>query len=262
MEALERGKLDLGYIGLPPSMIGMMRGAAVKCVAGGHIEGTALVTTEDAGKDEAEVISFLQGKRIGCPPKGSIHDILIRHMLHRSNVTAEVQNYPWADFIPLAMEKGEIDAAIGTPALAIYLRDTLYAHIALPPERIWPWNPSYGIIVRDELIGSEGLKVFLEVHERACRRMLADPKKTARIISRMTEQMEEGFILKTLRLSPHYCSSLPEEYIRSTLDFIPVMKELGYINGELSRGQVFDTSLIDEIHPGTDHYHAPWDLSG
>ncbi len=38
----EKGGLDLAYIGLPPAVIGMERGVGIKCIAGGHIEGTVL----------------------------------------------------------------------------------------------------------------------------------------------------------------------------------------------------------------------------
>lgn len=46
VNSLERDKLDLGYIGLPPTMIGVERGAHIICVAGGHIEGTVFVASQ------------------------------------------------------------------------------------------------------------------------------------------------------------------------------------------------------------------------
>jgi NitT/TauT family transport system substrate-binding protein len=42
MEAFEQEQLDLGYIGLPPAMIGIARGLKIRCVAGGRVEGTVL----------------------------------------------------------------------------------------------------------------------------------------------------------------------------------------------------------------------------
>ena len=43
LEAFEREEIDLGYMGLPPAMIGIARGLKIKCVAGGHVEGTVLI---------------------------------------------------------------------------------------------------------------------------------------------------------------------------------------------------------------------------
>ena len=43
MKAFEDKKIDLGYIGLPPVMIGIEKGMKIKCVGGGHVEGTVMV---------------------------------------------------------------------------------------------------------------------------------------------------------------------------------------------------------------------------
>ena len=46
MNAFEKGKINLGYIGLPPVMIGIARGMKIKCVGGGHVEGTVMIANE------------------------------------------------------------------------------------------------------------------------------------------------------------------------------------------------------------------------
>ena len=43
MKEFKSGDIDVGYIGLPPVMIGIENGLKIKCVAGGHIEGTVMV---------------------------------------------------------------------------------------------------------------------------------------------------------------------------------------------------------------------------
>ena len=42
VNAFEKGELDIAYVGLPPAIIGIDRGVEIKCVAGGHIEGTVI----------------------------------------------------------------------------------------------------------------------------------------------------------------------------------------------------------------------------
>ena len=39
VRAFENKEIDLGYIGLPPAIIGIARGLPLKCIAGGHVEG-------------------------------------------------------------------------------------------------------------------------------------------------------------------------------------------------------------------------------
>jgi hypothetical protein len=38
------------------------------------------------------------------------------------------------------------------------------------------------------------------------------------------------------------------------MDFVKALKKLGYIKRELDRDEIFDTSLIEKVHPGKDHY--------
>jgi NitT/TauT family transport system substrate-binding protein len=252
VEALKRDELDIGYVGLPPAMIGISEGARVKCVAGGHVEGTVICTTMSGQVGGVEeVIRGVAGLRIGSPPRGSIHDIIIRFLLEKFNVKAEVVNYPWADFIPLAWERGEVSAAVGTPALGVFLKYELDAEIALRPSRIWPFNPSYGIIAREEFISEEALNVFLGIHEDACNVTINNPRRTAEIAADVLGFVSSDFALKVIRLSPRYCASLPPDYIDSTMDFVPVMLDLGYLSEPLVMGD------IEEIHPKKDHYHAP-----
>ncbi|MFQ5800797.1 MAG: ABC transporter substrate-binding protein [Candidatus Hydrothermarchaeales archaeon] len=261
VEALRQEELDIGYIGLPPAMIGISQGAEIKCVAGGHVEGTALCTTKHVSKQSAAgVIKSLEGERIGSPPKGSIHDILLRHLLKQQGVEAEVVNYPWADFIPLAMEDGGITAAIGTPALAVFLKRELDAQIALSPAKIWPFNPSYGIIAREDFLDEKSLKVFVGVHEDASNLIINAPRKAAETAAKVLGFVDNAFALEAIKLSPRYCAALPPEYIKTTMDFVPVMLELGYLSKPLSKKDIFNTDIIEEIHPETSHYTEPINL--
>ena len=256
VEALSRGDVDVGYIGLPPVMIGIARGAEIKCVAGGHVEGSVLCTARDVdGREIKEVVASLEGGRIGCPPKGSIHDIILRHLLLKHGTKAEVINYPWADFIPLAMEAGEISAAVGTPALAALLERDLGARVALPPAKLWPFNPSYGIISREDFLDSEALRILLEVHEEASNLIINRPREAAEVAASVLGFVDSGFALAAMKLSPRYCAALPGEYIEATMRFVPVMRELGYLSKLLKKEDIFYCEVIKEVHPEEHHYN-------
>jgi NitT/TauT family transport system substrate-binding protein len=261
VEAVKKNEVDIGYIGLPPAMIGMAEGVGIKCVAGGHVEGTVLCTLDNgSGDGEEEAVGSLGGTQIGSPPKGSIHDIIMRHLLKKYGVEADVLNYPWADFIPLAMENREITAAVGTPALAVFLRRELGAKITLPPAQTWPFNPSYGIIAREDFLEEESLKVFLELHEEANNHMINSPRETAETVANVSGFIDSNFALEVMSLSPRYCAALPKEYIQSTMDFVPVMLDLGYLSKPLKMSEIFYTPLIEEVHTMDDHYNRPLSL--
>ena len=261
MEAFEQGKIDLGYIGLPPAMVGIARGLKIKCVAGGHVEGTVLIGGQSFRVSETarDALAQFKGKIIGTPRRGSIHDVILRKLLKDSDLggSIEIKNYDWADFILDAMMDGEVDGACGTPPLAILAR-RLGAKIILPPHKTWPFNPSYGIVATERLIHESPsiLMDFLRLHEDACCLLRKHPEEAARLVHSVMKIIEEDFAKEVFRVSPKYCASLPDEYIDSTLAFLPALREMGYIARDLAKEEVFYTKAIEKVHPERHHYDS------
>jgi NitT/TauT family transport system substrate-binding protein len=268
VRAFENKEIDLGYIGLPPVIIGVARGVPFKCIAGGHVEGTVMIAQKEyRGIDELGepglVLRQFEGKAIGTPPKGSIHDVIVRELIDKLQYDIEVKNYPWADFVLDAMVDSEIPAAAGTPPLAVAAKRFCGAKIVIPPHRLWPNNPSYGIVAREELMESPGAILrFLEMHEKACNLIREKPMEAAEIVSRLTQIVDPGFVLEAYRISPKYCAALSGEYVASTMGFVKVLKELGYISRLVAEGEIFDFRLIKKVHPGPPHYDMPSPVSG
>ena len=263
ISAMQAGRIDLGYIGLPPVIIGIDRGLSLACIAGGHIEGTVMIAGPgtralEESKDMPAFLSQFSGTAIGTPPKGSIHDVIVNELLREHGVRdVAVKNYPWADFLADALEQGEIAAAAGTPALAVTARRYGHAHLVVPPDRLWPFNPSYGIVVMRGVLGQTDLLTrFLRAHEAACELIRHDPRAAARIVATTTGMVDEEFVMETYRISPKYCAALPPEYIASTMKFVQTLHTLGYISRPIQEDETFDRSLIAAVHPGPHHYDA------
>jgi len=264
VRAFEAGVLDLGYLGLPPVLIGLSRGIPLVCVGGGHVEGTVMVagpkvrSLEEAGG----VLPFLQqfaGGRVGVPASGSIHDVIFRSLLDAHPVSGvERVHFAWADLIPYALGKGELSVAVGTPPLAVLCEQECGARVVTRPHELWPFNPSYGIVVRRDLLGRAGslLKGFLGLHERACNLIRLVPDEAARVTAQALPGVEEAFAMRVYALSPRYCASLPDAYVRSALGFVPVMRSLGYLSRDVAQEELFDTELIREVHPEPPHYYV------
>lgn len=262
MKAIADGEIDLAYIGLPPAMIGISKGVPVKCIAGGHEEGTVLVAQgkyrgiDDLGDEKAVLGQF---SAIGCPPKGSIHDIIIRDLLKRyPDLHVEVRNFAWADFALAALTDGDIEAAIGTPALAVGARRFARGHIVIPPGRLWPHNPSYGIVATLETIKrQDAAMAFLRAHERASALIREKPREAAGIVARVTGIVDEQYVLDCYRVSPRYCAALSPEFVASAMRFAPVLHGHGYTSRALTEEEVFDSQLIATVHPEPPHYGLP-----
>jgi len=261
--AFSRGELDLGYLGLPPAVIGIARGAPLVCIAGGHVEGTVVLARDGyAGIEErgtvASVVEGFEGSRVGIPAAGSIHDVIFRDLVMRYRTPGiRIINYAWADLIPHAAGKAEIDLAVGTPALAVLCVRECGMRVVLPARTLWPFNPSYGILAQRRLLEEASLlEGFLVLHEKACNLFREDPEGAARIVVQALPWLEAGFVLEVLRVSPRYCASLPEAYRESTLEFLPVLEKLGYLDParRIETERIFDTRFISNVHPDSHHY--------
>jgi len=263
MKAFGRGELDMAYIGLPPAIIGIDQGIKVTCVAGGHIEGTVMAgkarwtgfpETEDLGV----ILGQFRGHRIGVPGKGSIHDVILSDCIERLGFAREIEvvNYHWADLVTEAVVKDDVSAAMGTPALAIAIKRYAGGRVLYPPSKLWPDNPSYGIVADTEYLVRETKTVerFLGLHEEATEFIRRHPADAARIIADYVGIVDEHFVLDTLMLSPKYCAQLTEGYLTSTMKFVAVLKKLGYIRSEIAQEKIFSPDLIARIHPGREHY--------
>jgi NitT/TauT family transport system substrate-binding protein len=263
INAFEKGEIDLAYIGLPPAIIGIDKGVDIICVAGGHVEGTVI----SGGRqfkgfpeiiDLDKILEQLVGHKLGVPGKGSIHDVIISESLRTFHLDKEIRiiHFQWADQVLEALHNGQVSAAVGTPALAVAAMHYTKGRILYPPSKLWPNNPSYGILVHRGFLDRERETVeeFLHLHEEATSFLRNKPSEAARIISDYVGIVDEAFVLDTLKVSPKYCACLTNEYISATMEFVKTLKELGHIDRDITGDQIFETSLIEKIHPGKDHY--------
>ncbi len=243
-------KIDLAYVGLTPAITGVVEELDIVCIAGGHIEGT--VIAGKVGKEEFP--ENLEGKTVGVPSKGSIHDVILRNLENIADF--EILNYPWAEMILDDFIDGKIDAICGTPNLAVLARK-YGAKILVDPAKLWQWNPSYGIVTRRGFLDRNLEKVsdFLIKHEWATN-ILRENRNFASIVlsEYLKNELSPVTVKEILDLSPKYCSSLPEKYIKSTLDLAEVMINLGYISNVPESDELFNLEIISDIHPQEEHY--------
>ncbi len=260
VKAFANKEIDIGYIGLPPVIIGIDHGVPIICVAGGHVEGTVLIAqkeyrTLDELKNFKAVLAQFKGNVIGSPPRGSIHDVIINDALEKTGLNIKVKNFAWTDFVLEALVDGEISAAVGTPSLAIAAARACGAKIIVPPSKLWQNNPSYGIVIRKELMKyPDIISGFLEIHEKASNFIRTRPEEAARIVSKLTGIVDEDFVLNAYSVSPKYCAALSSGFVGSTMAFVPVLRRLKYISWSLSEDKIFERRFIDEVHKEPPHY--------
>jgi len=109
--------------------------------------------------------------------------------------------------------------------------------------------------VRDEFMRNEDtILAFLKLHEKACNFIREKPEEAATIVAGLTEIVDKDFVLEAYRISPKYCSALSPEYVASTMGFVKVLKNLGYINRLIGEDEIFDHRFIKKVHPEKPHY--------
>jgi NitT/TauT family transport system substrate-binding protein len=146
---------------------------------------------------------------------------------------------------------------VGTPALAVAIKRFAAGRVLYPPSRLWPNNPSCGIIVETGYLARETTRVerFLRLHEEATEFIRRRPAEAARLIADYVGIVDERFVLDTLMISPKYCAQLTDGYVSATMKFVTVLKKLGYIGSDIAQGKIFYFDLIARIHPGREHYN-------
>ncbi len=266
VQAFKNEELDIGYMGLPPAIIGIDNGVPIKCVAGGHIEGTVMI-----GKKRYKNISHLngnmyetlaqyKGKAIGVPSKGSIHDVILNHYLEKYDLLnkIKVKNYKQAEFISIDIEKNTLEAGVGTPSLAVFTSTIFDSQIIIPPYFLWPYNPSYGIFIRKNLIEyhPEVILKFLIHHKKASLLLRNSPIQAAKIISKNIKIISKSYVESVLKISPKYCISLSEGYVNSTIEFVKILFSLNYIKRILKIKEIFNFKFINQVHPESEHYRV------
>ena len=265
VQAFKNKQLEIGYLGLPPAIIGIDNGVRIKCVAGGHVEGTLMIAKKEyknikvLRNDIYEVLSQFEGKSIGVTSKGSIHDVILNYYLKENDLLdkVEVKNYDQAEFIAMDLKNGYIEGGVGTPALAVFASSIFNSHIIIPPEYLWRNNPSYGIFFHENLIekSPELVILILKYHKKASVLLRKNPSKAAKIISRNFKILNSEYVNSILEISPKYCIALSDGYIKSTMEFVNSLFNLGYIKKVCKIEEIFNFQFVNHLHPEKEHYN-------
>ncbi|MBD3193474.1 MAG: ABC transporter substrate-binding protein [Candidatus Lokiarchaeota archaeon] len=263
MDAFKKRELDIGYLGLPPAIIGIDNSVPIKCVAGGHIEGTLLIShtkynSLNIPNEFSDILEQFQNTTIGVPSKGSIHDVILNKYLTKFDLinTISIKNYRSPELIALDLKDGKIEAGVGTPSLAIFSSTLMNSKIIIPPRFFWPYNPSYGVFALEELIvrNPEVIELFLMYHKKASTLLRMNPKKAASKISKNIKVITKDYVEAVLKISPRYCISLSKDYIDTTMEFMKILGELDYIKRNYDVREIFYKKLVENIHPEKEHY--------
>ncbi|MCZ7665401.1 MAG: ABC transporter substrate-binding protein [Thermoleophilia bacterium] len=259
VQAFAQGQVDAGFLGIPPTLIGVDKGVPIRAVASTHAEGSALVgraadqyRTFDELGDVTEVVQQLRGKVLGVPAKGSIEDSILRDILRTAGLDPErdvtIKNVQAAPSLPDMLAQGEVDAMIVWPPFGTKAVAAGSGQVLINARDLWANSPCCVLAVTQDLIDEypEFVQALVLLHARTSTFMMAYPDKTAQIAADSL-----GLPFQTIRQSlsdnPRY-SALPDEgYLSATDRFAASLKQSGYIEHDLKWGDVFDLRFISHL---------------
>ncbi|MFW9821156.1 MAG: ABC transporter substrate-binding protein, partial [Candidatus Thorarchaeota archaeon] len=168
----------------------------------------------------------------------------------------KVKNYGQAEFIAKDMRDGLLEGGVGTPALAVFTSTLMESNLIIEAKDLCSNNPSYGIFAHEKLIRSHPdlILKFLKYHKTASNLLRTSPSIAAEKISKTFEIINKKYAEAVIKISPKYCISLSESYLKSTMDFVKVLYNLGYIKKRLEKENIFDLKFVNLIHPEPEHY--------
>ena len=194
-EGLTESTLDMAYIGVPPIVHWVAKGASLAIVAKVNYGQASLVARRGAGISK---VSDLAGKRLAGVRQRSGMDVLLRGYVLgevgglKPGSLAAIETLPVAT-MGEALEAGRYDAAFMWEPFVARLLVRRTAHVVLNVNRAEPRYPWYVVAVRREFLkhSPEIVAKVLRAHRGAIEYLRSSPNAGNEIIARAFELKEE-----------------------------------------------------------------------
>lgn len=241
MSAFASKGIDVGYLGMAPSVTGVAnRAASVKAAALANAEGSAIVVRADS---PVRQVKELAGKTVAIPGYSSVQDFLLRRALDAAGLelaAVKIIVVKPPEMIT-TLEAGQIDAFIAWEPHATKAVTLGVGRVLLPSSQIWKDHPCCvvafeGSVARDR---PAVVQAFLRAHARATAFIAANTDEAVRIGVKYTGMDEKT--VRTALGNITYRAELEQAPVR---EYASYLARLGYI-----KVTDLDALLRDYIDP-------------
>ena len=186
-KGLSEGTLDMAYIGVPPIVHWVAKGAELAIVAKVNYGQASLLARRDSGIRQ---VSELAGRRLAGVRERSGMDVLLRGYvlgeiggLDPTDLAA-IETMPVAEMGP-ALEAGRFDAAFMWEPFVAQMLARRTARVVLNVNRAEPYYPWYVIAARREFVDvhPERVKSVLRAHRLAIKYLQSSPNAGNSVIA-------------------------------------------------------------------------------
>lgn len=245
VDAVASGDIDIGYVGITPTMQGISKGIPIKVVGAANLEGSGIVIEPNSNITSP---ADLKGKQIATPGVSSIQQVLLLYELQKYNITPEeVDTISINVFnIPSSLAAHKVDAYISYEPFVSLAPYANIGKVLIYSNDILKNHPCCVVITSASFIKEhpQELEKFLKIHQQSTDYINTHPNETANIIDKeLTTNLE---IEKSSLKHIIFVYSVDKSFQENVLNFAKIEKDMGYMNTTLTANDIFDTQFLGD----------------
>ncbi len=237
MSAIASGTVDVGYLGITPTLAGIQQGVPVKIAAGAQLEGSGLVTNDPS----IETIEDLQGKTVATPGESSIQYMLLQYALNKSGMSMNDISDTSMKVASMsdALRTGSIDAMITYEPYVSVAHDVDNMTVIETSGEIIPDHPCCVMVVSDSFADNrpDTAKKMIDINNEATDKL---KENASSYIDCLPESVvpDKNSVSQSLDQMV-WVGELNETYKNNIRDFMNIEKDMGLINDTFTDDQLF-----------------------
>jgi len=200
MSAFASKSIDMGYLGMAPSVTGVANKAAgIKAVALANSEGSSIIVGKDSPIRD---VQGLKGKSVAIPGYSTVQDFLLRKALATVGLDAGKVNIIVVKppEMIIALGSGQIDAFIAWEPHATKAVTKGIGRVLVQSSEIWPGHPCCVVAVENGFYKDNpaAVKAFAAAHVKAIAYIKNHPDEAVKIGVKYTG-MDEDTVQRAMR---------------------------------------------------------------
>ncbi|MCS3923559.1 ABC transporter substrate-binding protein [Methanosalsum natronophilum] len=248
MQAMMAGHTDVAYVGAAPYISALDKGLDAKIVAAVQTQGSSLVLLDEHA-ETYESPEDLRGLTIATFPPGTIQDTILRTWLKDNGLEpgddVEIAGMGPGEAVS-AITAGQVDGVfLPHPSPSIIVNEGAGTIVAESGE-IAADHACCVLVVSGELIreNPEMVEQIVRTHIRANNYVDENHDEAADVYAKFTGQSAEVTKQSLVDWDGEFVSD-PNIIVDATLAYAQQQHDLGYVDKELTKEDIFDTSFYE-----------------